>query len=118
SVLYQRKGGARVVIIFPNRKDRKREEPHPALLYGYGGYNISMTPAFSPAYIDWVEMGGIVAVANMRGGGEYGEEWHVAGKALKKQNVFDDFIAAGEWLISSGHTTKGQLAIMGGSNGG
>jgi prolyl oligopeptidase len=117
-VFYHSKDGTRVPMILTYRKDLKQDEPHPTLLYGYGGYNISITPAFSPAYIDWVEMGGIVAVANLRGGGEYGEEWHLAGKALKKQNVFDDFIAAAEWLISAGRTTKGQLAIMGGSNGG
>ena len=77
-----------------------------------------MTPAFKPDYIAWMEMGGVLAVANMRGGGEYGEEWHLAGKALKKQNVFDDFIAAAEWLIAKGRTSREKLAIMGGSNGG
>ncbi len=117
-IFYHSKDGTRVPMILTYRKDLKLDEPHPTLLYGYGGYNISMTPAFSPAYIDWVEMGGIVAVANMRGGGEYGEEWHLAGKALKKQNVFDDFIAAAEWLIKEGRTSREKLAIMGGSNGG
>jgi prolyl oligopeptidase len=92
--------------------------PRPTLLYGYGGYSITITPSFSPDYIAWMELGGVVAVANLRGGGEYGEEWHLAGKNLKKQNVFDDFIAAGEWLIAEGRTTSDQLAIMGGSNGG
>jgi prolyl oligopeptidase len=90
----------------------------PTLLYAYGGYSISLTPAFYPDYIAWMEMGGVLAVANLRGGGEYGEEWHQAGKTLKKQNVFDDFIAAAEWLIAEGHTTREKLSIMGGSNGG
>jgi prolyl oligopeptidase len=105
-------------MILTYRKDLKKGEPHPTLLYGYGGYNISLMPAFNPTYVDWVEMGGIVAVANLRGGGEYGEEWHLGGKALKKQNVFDDFIAAAEWLIKEGRTSPKKLAIMGGSNGG
>ena len=77
-----------------------------------------MTPAFKPDYIAWMEMGGVLAVANLRGGGEYGEDWHLAGKTLKKQNVFDDFIAAAEWLIAEGRTSREKLAIMGGSNGG
>jgi prolyl oligopeptidase PreP (S9A serine peptidase family) len=90
----------------------------PTLLYGYGGYNISLPPYFSADYVAWMELGGAVAVANLRGGGEYGEEWHLGGKNLKKQNVFDDFIAAAEWLVSEGRTTHEELAIMGGSNGG
>jgi prolyl oligopeptidase len=94
------------------------ESPRPTLLYGYGGYSISLTPGFYPDYIAWMEMGGMLAVANLRGGGEYGEEWHQAGKTLKKQNVFDDFIAAAEWLIAEGRTTRDKLSIMGGSNGG
>jgi prolyl oligopeptidase len=117
-VFYHSKDGTRVPMILTYRKDLNKDEPHPTLLYGYGGYNISMTPAFRPEYIDWIEMGGVVAVANMRGGGEYGEDWHLAGKALKKQNVFDDFIAAAEWLIKEGRTSREKLAIMGGSNGG
>lgn len=95
-----------------------RPEPRPTLLYGYGGYSITISPSFSPDYVAWMELGGVVAVANLRGGGEYGEDWHLAGKNLKKQNVFDDFISAGEWLISENRTTSDQLAIMGGSNGG
>lgn len=112
------KDGTRVPIILTYRKDLTKDKPHPTLLYGYGGYSISLTPAFRPEYIGWVEMGGVLAVANMRGGGEYGEEWHLAGKATKKQNVFDDFIAAAEWLIANGRTSREKLAIMGGSNGG
>jgi prolyl oligopeptidase len=117
-VFYNSKDGTRVPMILTYRKDLIRGEPHPTLLYGYGGYSISMTPQFKPDYIAWVEIGGILAVANMRGGGEYGEEWHLGGKCLKKQNVFDDFIAAAEWLIKEGRTSSDKLAIMGGSNGG
>jgi prolyl oligopeptidase len=103
----------------PSRSDgRPPAAPRPTLLYGYGGYSISLTPGFNPDYIAWMEMGGIVAVANLRGGGEYGEEWHQAGKTLKKQNVFDDFLAAAEWLIAEGYTSREKLSIMGGSNGG
>jgi prolyl oligopeptidase len=102
----------------PARAIQESRGPMPTLLYGYGGYNISLPPYFSPDYIAWMELGGAVAVANLRGGGEYGEDWHLGGKNLNKQNVFDDFIAAGEWLISEGRTSQEQLAIMGGSNGG
>ncbi len=102
----------------PAREARPAGGPRPTLLYGYGGYSITISPAFSPDYIAWMELGGVVAVANLRGGGEYGEDWHLAGKNLKKQNVFDDFIAAGEWLIAENRTTRDQLSIMGGSNGG
>ena len=112
------KDGTRVPLILTYRKDLKKNTPLPTLLYGYGGYNISLTPAFSPANLAWVEMGGVYAVANMRGGGEYGEAWHQGGKAHHKQNVFDDFIAAAEWLIDNHWTSRDKLAIMGGSNGG
>jgi prolyl oligopeptidase len=91
---------------------------NPTLLYGYGGFNISLTPSFSVANLVWMEMGGVYAVPNLRGGGEYGEEWHQAGTKLRKQNVFEDFIAAAEWLIANRYTSPRRLAIAGGSNGG
>jgi prolyl oligopeptidase len=117
-VFYKSKDGTRVPMMLAYRKELSLDDPHPTLLYGYGGYSISLTPAFRPEYIAWMEMGGVLAVANLRGGGEYGEEWHLAGKTTKKQNVFDDFIAAAEWLTTEGRTTREKLAIMGGSNGG
>ena len=92
--------------------------PKPTILYGYGGFNIPMTPGFSPRILAWVEAGGSYAVANLRGGGEEGEKWHRAGMMEHKQNVYDDFHAAGDWLVENGVTTRGQLGIFGGSNGG
>jgi prolyl oligopeptidase len=122
-VFYKSKDGTRIPMMLAHRRillgrELRLTGPQPTLLYGYGGYSIPMVPMFRPEYIAFMEMGGVVAVANLRGGGEYGEEWHLAGKDLKKQNVFDDFIAAAEWLISEHRTTSEQLAIMGGSNGG
>jgi prolyl oligopeptidase len=110
--------GTRVPVIVTHRKGLERDGENPTLLYGYGGFNIAITPAFSVEYAVWMDMGGVVAVANMRGGGEYGEAWHLAGKKHKKQNVFDDFLAAAEWLIAQKYTSQEKLAIMGGSNGG
>ena len=100
------------------RKGLKKDGNNPTLLSGYGGFDISNLPSFSPTAAAWLEMGGIYAVANLRGGGEYGEEWHLAGTKLQKQNVFDDFIAAGEWLIANKYTSTPKLAISGRSNGG
>ncbi|MEM6799091.1 MAG: prolyl oligopeptidase family serine peptidase, partial [Planctomycetota bacterium] len=115
---YDSLDGTRVPIFVTHRKDLRRDHRNPTLLYGYGGFNISLTPGYSPSRIAWVEAGGVLAVANLRGGGEYGEEWHLAGKLHNKQNVFDDFIAAAEWLVATGYTSPDRLAIQGGSNGG
>ena len=105
-------------ILVTHKKGLKYDGKRPTVLYGYGGFNISLTPGFSVTYATWMEMGGVLAVPNLRGGGEYGEAWHLAGKKLNKQKVFDDFIAAAEWLIDEGITSPEHLAIMGGSNGG
>ncbi|MEQ8208629.1 MAG: prolyl oligopeptidase family serine peptidase [Lacipirellulaceae bacterium] len=112
------KDGTQVPIIISYKKGLQLDHTNPTLLYGYGGFNISITPSFAVTYAAWMDMGGVLAVANMRGGGEYGEAWHTAGKGVNKQNVFDDFIAAAEHLISTGYTKPEKLAIMGGSNGG
>jgi prolyl oligopeptidase len=100
------------------RKGLQRTGQHPTLLYGYGGFNVPTLPGFSPGAAGWLEMGGIYAVANLRGGGEYGQEWYDAGRLQKKQNVFDDFVAAAEYLIRERYTSTPKLAIHGGSNGG
>lgn len=117
-VFFKSKDGARVPMFLTYKKGLKRDGSNPTILYGYGGFNIALTPSFSPASLVWMEMGGIYAVANLRGGSEYGEEWHKAGMRLNKQNVFNDFIAAAEWLVSSKYTSPQKLAIQGGSNGG
>ncbi len=115
---YHSKDGTEVPMFLVMKKGIDRSKGSPTLLYGYGGFNVSMIPAFSPTKLAWVDKGGVLAIANLRGGGEYGKAWHDAGRLDKKQNVFDDFIAAGEYLIREGITGKGQLAIEGGSNGG
>jgi prolyl oligopeptidase len=117
-VFYASKDGTRVPMFLTYKKGIKLEGQNPTLLYAYGGFDISLTPNFSVPNVVWLEMGGIYAQPNLRGGGEYGEEWHQAGMKLKKQNVFDDFIAAAEYLIANKYTSTPKLAIRGGSNGG
>jgi prolyl oligopeptidase len=112
------KDGARIPLFITHKKGLNLDGRNPVYLYGYGGFDISLTPSFSVANLVWMEMGGVYAAANLRGGGEYGETWHQAGMKLKKQNVFNDFIASGEWLIANHYTSPTRLAIGGGSNGG
>jgi prolyl oligopeptidase len=117
-VFYTSKDGTTIPMFISYRKGLVKDGSNPTYLYGYGGFNISLTPTFSPANLAWMEMGGVLAIPNLRGGGEYGETWHQAGTKLNKQNVFDDFIAAAQWLIAQGYTSTPKLAIGGGSNGG
>ncbi len=117
-VFVESKDGTKVPMFIVHKKDLEPGTPRRTLLYGYGGFNISLTPGFSVARAVWLERGGVFALANLRGGGEYGRDWHQAGTRTNKQNVFDDFIASAEWLIENGYTSPEKLAIQGGSNGG
>jgi prolyl oligopeptidase len=117
-VFYNSKDGTKIPMIITYKKGLKLDGNNPTILYGYGGFNISLTPSFSITNAVWMEQGGVYAVPNLRGGGEYGKAWHKAGTQLQKQNVFDDFIAAAEYLIENKYTSSDYLAIRGGSNGG
>lgn len=117
-VFYDSKDGTQVPMFIAHHTGLQLNGDTPTLLYGYGGFNVALTPRFSISRLAWMEMGGIFALANIRGGGEYGDEWHKAGTKLKKQNVFDDFIAAAEYLVANRYTRPEKLAVMGGSNGG
>ncbi|MEA5593581.1 prolyl oligopeptidase family serine peptidase [Rivularia sp. UHCC 0363] len=117
-IFYKSKDGTQIPMFITHKKGIKLDGKNPTFLYGYGGFNASLTPTFSVSSLIWMEMGGVYAMPNIRGGGEYGEAWHQAGIKDKKQNVFDDFIAAAEWLIDNGYTKSEKLAIAGGSNGG
>ncbi len=117
-VFFTSKDGTRVPMFITHKKGLELNGKNPTYLYGYGGFNISLTPSFALTMITWMEQGGVYAVANLRGGGEYGEDWHQAGTKLNKQNVFNDFIGAAEWLIANKYTRPDKLAIAGGSNGG
>ena len=117
-VFFNSKDGTKVPMIITHKKGVEMNGTNPTILYGYGGFNISLTPSFSIVNAIWMEQGGVYAVPNLRGGGEYGKKWHIAGTKQQKQNVFDDFIAAAEYLIENKYTSKEYLAIRGGSNGG
>ncbi len=117
-VFYESKDGTKIPMFITHKKGLKLDGHNPTYLYGYGGFNVSLTPGFSVSNLVWMEMGGVYALPNLRGGGEYGEDWHQAGTKLKKQNVFDDFIAAAEWLIAHQYTSPAKLSMGGGSNGG
>ena len=117
-VFFESKDGTRIPMFITHKKGIELTGDHPTLLYGYGGFNISLTPSFSLSRMVWIERGGILAIPNLRGGGEYGREWHLGGTKLQKQNVFDDFIGAAEWLVENKYTQPSKLAIQGGSNGG
>jgi prolyl oligopeptidase len=117
-VFYPSRDGTKIPMFITAKKGIKLDGNNPTLLYGYGGFNIPMTPAFSIPIATWIDMGGVYAVANLRGGGEYGKDWHKAGTKERKQNVFDDFITAAEYLIAEKYTSTPKLAIRGGSNGG
>jgi prolyl oligopeptidase len=117
-VWYASKDGTKIPMFLVHKKGLQPDGKLPVLLYGYGGFNVSQTPRFSTTAAVWVEHGGVYAIANIRGGGEFGESWHKAGMLDKKQNVFNDFIAAAEWLIANKYTNSSKLAIQGGSNGG
>jgi prolyl oligopeptidase len=117
-VFFQSKDGTRVPMFIAHRKGLKLEGTTPTILYGYGGFDVSLTPSFSVTMLAWMEAGGVYAMPNLRGGGEYGEQWHLSGTKERKQNVFDDFIAAAEWLISNRYTSSEKLVLSGGSNGG
>lgn len=117
-VFYTSKDGTKIPMIISHKKGLPLDGKNPTILYGYGGFNISLNPSFSVSRAAWMELGGVYAVANLRGGGEYGKKWHDAGTQMNKQNVFDDFIAAGQWLKENNYTSTDYLAIQGGSNGG
>ena len=117
-VFYESKDGTKVPMFLVHPRGIKLDADNPVLLYGYGGFNVSQTPRFSTSWVLWLEQGGVVAMPSLRGGGEFGEDWHKAGMLDHKQNVFDDFIAAAEWLVAQGYTTPERIAIEGGSNGG